>query len=249
MGTVVPIIGSLGLVTLLVGVLMFLPLRKLKPRRPLAKKLAIGGGVAFVLALILDPSPAPQGSPSPAQDTVQAAPVKSVPASKDVQPSPAAAIRSVQDSAEDVVGVTRQTIMSVIFCSSEIDNMQRAIDKVSAGTGAPMAAYTAATYAERDCRKMVVENAERDRTPFKSATLNDVFKGASTACEAVPKLGVDAASIAQKVLDEDGSMKAAQRYIDARNAIGSKIIECKMGLQAVAQKGGVPKSQADFLEL
>ncbi len=247
MGTVAPIVGSLGFVALLVGVLMFLPIGKLKSRRPLAKKLVIGGGVAFVIALILDPSPAPRGDPSPAQDTVQAAPPKSVASPKDVQPS-VATIRPAQDSAEDVVGVTRQTIMSVIFCSGEIDNMQRAIDKVSAGTGAPTAAYTAATYAERDCRKMVVENAERNQEPFKGAALNKMYKDARRVCEAVPNLGVDAANIAKKVLDEDASLKVAQRYIDARAEIRSKVVECKMGLQAVADEGGVPKAEADFLE-
>lgn len=57
METIAPVIGSLGFVAFIVGLILFIPVASLKPRRPFAKKLTIGGGVAFVVALLLDPTP------------------------------------------------------------------------------------------------------------------------------------------------------------------------------------------------
>lgn len=65
-----PAIGGLGFLALIVGSLLFIPLSGLKPWRKVAKRLAIGGGVAFLVALIISPA-APPASIKPTEQAAE----------------------------------------------------------------------------------------------------------------------------------------------------------------------------------
>lgn len=248
METLAPIVGTLGFLAFIVGCCMFLPLAALRKRRSLAKKLAIGGFIAFAAALVLDPTPAP----SPADKGSTAAPSDTAVAKRPIAaPTNAAPKRSTptQDRPSDVLMVLRQTVINVVFCTGEIDQLQRAIDKAGAGAGTPMQAYSAAHTAERDCRKMTAEHASFDRNPFRGKALNAIYARTLPACQATARLGAEAAGIAKVVLDENPSMKTAQRYIDMRREIAGKVVECKLGLQGVAEEAGLSDEETDFLKL
>lgn len=66
MDDLAPAIGTLGLLVLIAGGVMFLPVRALRGHRRLAKWMAIGGGLSFILGIILTPATphAPDASPA-----------------------------------------------------------------------------------------------------------------------------------------------------------------------------------------
>lgn len=92
-----PAIGGLGFLTLIVGSFLFIPLSGLKPWRKVGKRLAIGGGVAFLVALIISPATPPvptkptQQAAEKAQLPVQSKAVKL--AGKQPPPKPVASIK------------------------------------------------------------------------------------------------------------------------------------------------------------
>jgi hypothetical protein len=245
--TLAPVIGSLGFVAFVVGCCMFLPLTALRKRRRLAKWLAIGGFIAFAAALVADPTPAP--SPSLKADVVSSPNAVKANQPGVVQTGRTTKRSASQDQPSDVMMVLRQTMITVVFCTSEIEQLQRAIDKAGAGAGTPMQAYSAAHTAERDCRKMMAEFADSDRRPFLGGALNAIYAKTLPACKATVALGKEAAGIAKVALDEDSSMKTAQRYLDKHREIAGKVAECKLGLQGVAEEAGISEAETDFLKL
>jgi hypothetical protein len=72
MDDLAPAIGTLGLLVLIAGGVMFLPVRALRGHRRLAKWMAIGGGIAFVVGILLTPATphAPDASPADAKPAV-----------------------------------------------------------------------------------------------------------------------------------------------------------------------------------
>lgn len=247
MQTIGALLGTFGFIGLSVGGLLFLPFAALKPRRSLAKWLAIGGSVAFVAGVLLTPE-VPEGSvdqpetAAPKQAAAPAAP----PAQQAVT---AKAGTGKPDDADDVLLVIRQSLMPVIFCSGEVDQLRAAADRAIAGRGTEMDAYSAANTAERDCRKMVAERGEYDKRPFKAAALNGIYKRTLPACQAVSSNGAQAASIAKELLNGEATLKKGQQFRDLHSAMVGKITECKLGLRGLAETAGVPSEKVDFLEL
>jgi hypothetical protein len=90
MDTLGAFLGVFGLLALVIGLIMFIPIAALKARRPLTKWLAIGGAVAFAVGLILSPTVPPDKpqphivaqptAPKPAVHTVNDARKSQVPA-------------------------------------------------------------------------------------------------------------------------------------------------------------------------
>lgn len=124
---------------------------------------------------------------------------------------------------------------------------QNAIDKVAAGRGTEMDAYSAAHIAERDCRKASVELAGTEKSPFEDTSWNQIFAGALPACREATGTGIEAMGTAKEVLDGSPSLARAQAYKDKRNAMIGSVVKCKMGLAGLADRAGIPKEQVDFL--
>jgi hypothetical protein len=90
MADVGPALGALSFIVFIIGAILFFVA---KGRRPLAKKLLLGGAVVFVVALIMTPTPPPASTPAgtktvavaPTKPTIDQAPAKSVAA---VDPKP-----------------------------------------------------------------------------------------------------------------------------------------------------------------
>lgn len=89
MADVGPALGALSFIAFIIGAILFFVA---KGRRPLAKKLLLGGAVVFVVALIMTPTP-PASTPAgtktvavaPTKPTIDQAPAKSVAA---IDPKP-----------------------------------------------------------------------------------------------------------------------------------------------------------------
>ena len=90
MADVGPALGALSFIAFIIGAILFFVA---KGRRPLAKKLLLGGPVVFVVALIMTPTPPPASTPAgtktvavaPTKPTIDQAPAKSVAA---IDPKP-----------------------------------------------------------------------------------------------------------------------------------------------------------------
>ena len=204
-------------------------------------------GVAGMVALgATAPTPASlqkQGSVAVAKsEAAERAPA----ATRSPQPQ---SLPATLDDAGDVLLVIRQTIMPVIGCSGDIEQLRAAADKVATGRGTAMDAYSAAHLAERDCRKQVAEAGDYNPRPFKATKLNSIYERTLPACQAVSSQGAKAASIAKELLDGEASLKKGQQFRDMHAAMEQKITECKLGLQGVAEAGGLPPSKVDFLGL
>ncbi len=143
MGTLAPIIGSLGLLTLIVGGLMFLPLRALKSRRPLAKKLAIGGGVAFIIGVIFTPTP-PASTKSPASVATQE---PGASASSTPSPSPTASDVASAAAKDEFIQRYRQMLAAAKVCDEASETLGKA-----ANSGSQLATYQAAQGGRDACR-------------------------------------------------------------------------------------------------
>lgn len=249
LGAVIAPIGFL--IVIAAGVALLLPLKRLKGKRSTVAKVLAGGFVVFVVGAIMSPPPPPEPAPTGqtptkpgASDTAH---VTAQAHKAPVAQAAAAASNPQLDKPEDVLAVIRSTAMQVTFCSGETDLMQSAIDRASAGKATAMQAYSAAHIAERDCRKMTAENAEANRSPFKSVSLNDIFSRTFPSCRSVALEGAKSASIAKDVLDNEGGLKRAQEYLDSRSEMRGKVLECNMGLQGLAEKAGIGKDEVDFL--
>ena len=70
MGNLGPVLGAFGLFALIVGLLMFIPLKVLRTKRRTARWLSIGGLVSFVFGLILSPPPAEKPASAVAKSSV-----------------------------------------------------------------------------------------------------------------------------------------------------------------------------------
>ncbi|HET9511814.1 MAG TPA: hypothetical protein VFO80_11760 [Sphingomonas sp.] len=84
------------------GLLLFIPIGALKRHRSLAKRLSIGGAVAFVAALILTPTP-PKETSTPAKASIAAASLQND--KRQRNPTPAEPV--VSDSAHTTGGLVR----------------------------------------------------------------------------------------------------------------------------------------------
>lgn len=239
MADVGPALGALSFIVFIIGAILFFAA---KGRRHLAKKLLIGGAVAFVIALITTPTPPPTPSLTP---TVMK-PAAVVPAKPLIEQAPAKAFASTAKQ-DEVLTFVRSTAMQVIMCQGGVNMTQSAIEKFGNGSGTALNAYSAATIGERDCRKMAKEIEQGNRTPFEDSELNGAYSQTLTACLAATQKGASAMTVAKTILDGNDSLAEGQAYKDARNAMVSKIIECELGLQGLAEAAGIPADKVDFL--
>ena len=200
--------------------------------------LAGAGVLTFIAALIITPTPAAK---SGEKDSGSKA---ALPSAKPTIAAPA--LTAHQDQALEVI---RAATMQVTFCSGEAEMAQAAIDKVGAGRGTEMDAYSAAHIAERDCRKAATELAATENAPFNDADWNEIFDRTIPACRSAVSAGVASMGIAKDVLDGNESLARAQAYKDKRNEMVERIVECKAGLSSLGGRAGIPKEQTDFLHI
>ncbi|VVT24252.1 hypothetical protein SPHINGO391_480078 [Sphingomonas aurantiaca] len=241
MADVGPALGALSFIVFTIGAILFFAA---KGRRPLAKKLLIGGAVVFVVALIMTPTP----PPTPASTPAAMKPTAVTPAKTVIQQAHTKALAATANQ-DEVLTFVRATAMQIMMCQSEVDMTQSAIGKIVNGSGTAMDAYSAATTGERDCRKMTKEIEEANHSPFKDSGLNRTYSQTLPACLAATQKGASAMTAAKTVLDGDDSLAKAQAYKADRNAMVGKIYECKLGLQGVAEGAGISADKLEFLHI
>lgn len=241
MADVGPALGALSFIVFMIGAILFFAA---KGRRPLAKKLLVGGAVVFVVALVMTPTP----PPTPASTPAVMKPTAATPAKPVIQQAHARALASTANQ-DEVLTFVRSTAMQIIMCQREVDMTQSAIGKLGNGSGTAMDAYSAATIGERDCRKMAKEIRQGNRTPFKDSELNGAYSRTLPACLAATQEGASAMTVAKTILDGNDSLAKGQAYKDARNSMVGKMYECKLGLQGVAEAAGLSADKVDFLHI
>lgn len=152
-----PLIGTLGFLVLVAGLILFLPLRALRPRRPLAKKLAIGGAVAFVAGLIISPTPPPSSQQTAEREAVpEPTPSPTNSATLAVKP----AVQNTGVPAEQKVAFTalyRSVIARAQPCDASVNQLSKA-----ANSGNQMATYQAAKAGHDACLETVAELNDLD---------------------------------------------------------------------------------------
>lgn len=229
-----------------------------KKRRTTGQKVGIGCGALLVAAVALGGIGAMLGDPKADGDATDPTVANAIAEMPETKATADAAAKNVSatkpanassDKADDVLLVIRQSFMPVAFCSGEIGNLRAAADKVVAGRGTPMDAYRAAHLAERDCQKVVAEAGDYERRPFKDVALNGIYERTLPACQKVSLDGVSAAKVAKELLDGEPTLKKGQQFRDLNTAMLNKATECKLGLQGLAERAGVPSDEVEFLKL
>ena len=226
MGTLAPVIGSLGFLALLVGIVMFLPLAAFKARRPLAKKLAIGGGVAFVAALILDPNP----------------PGDKVAAKVDPKPSPTAAapsapIASPQSSAD---GKERFVVLyrGVLSATKPCDAAVGRLGKV-ASSGDQYATYQVAKDGRDACRDTSTTIAGLDTPDGLTADAEAAVEKAVGECRDAYALRQSAMETAMQIADGEGRPSLVSEMSDQLKAAQGGVLVCVAHLFQAGSAAGV----------
>lgn len=229
-----------------------------KKKRLTGQKVGIGCGALLVGAAALGVIGAMFGDPKADGNVTDSTAANAIAEMPKMKASADAAAENVSatkqanaslDKAEDVLLVIRQSFIPVAYCAGEIDNLRAAADKVVAGRGTPMDAYSAAHTAERDCQKVVAERGDYERRPFKDVALNGIYERTLPACQKVSSNGVTAAKVAKELLDGKSTLKKGQQFRDLNTAMLNKTTECKLGLQGLAERAGVPSDEVEFLKL
>lgn len=133
------IAGTLGFLALVIGAVMFIPIAALKRRRRIAKILAIGGAIAFVIGLVLTPNPEKDGKPAPKQ--VASAKNDSAPTLASTEQAEKAAAQ------ERFISLYHQVIAEAKPCDEASSVLQKA-----ANSGDSLATYQAAKNGRDTCR-------------------------------------------------------------------------------------------------
>lgn len=241
-------LGALSFIVLIIGAILFFVA---KAKRPLAKKMLIGGAITFVVAIIITPEPVQVSTPQQAIATsIRAVTPANVKAVGPMAPALVSATSKAEtQQRETALSYIRTTDMHVVFCSVEVDNTQMLIEKVSVGTASTMQAYSAANVGERDCKKVSSELKDVNSAPFADVSWNEIYSRTIPSCRSAIRDGQRAMMIAKSVLDGNASLAKAQEYKDAKNGMASKSYECRSGLYFLAQKSGIPKAEVNFLHI
>lgn len=134
------VIGSFGFLALIISAVMFIPVPAFKARRSLAKRLAIGGGIAFVLGLIATPTPKAGTS----KTTTSSAPSK-----PETTPAPTAVATKRDDAATKTEFV--ELFHRVIGTAKPCDEAVSALGK-AANTGNQYTTYQVAKEGSDACQ-------------------------------------------------------------------------------------------------
>lgn len=143
METLGAIIGPLGFVALLVGAILFLPLASVRRHRSLAKKLVIGGAVAFIAGVSMSPPPPP--NKAGLKDTATAKNGAAGTSAADAEAEKLAAN-------ERFISLYHQVISTAKPCDDAAGVLQKA-----ANGGNTLATYQAAKAGREACQNAAIE--------------------------------------------------------------------------------------------
>jgi len=219
------IVGSLGMLALIIGGLMFIPLPALRKRRPLAKKLAIGGLAAFIFGMAFGPKPA-ENTKTPSAST-QAQPA--------VQPKPTPSPKDEHLAAQDAfITLYRQIINQTKRCDQASSALQKA-----ANSGDTLATYQAAKEGRDACREATTTIGGYDAPDGLSDEAEEATTKAITTCEngyLYRQMGMEKA---MQYADGDTRPSVMSEMIDNMKTGQAGTLLCVTQLFAAANKSGI----------
>lgn len=168
METLGAIIGPLGFVALLIGAILFLPFASVRRHRSLAKKLTIGGAVAFVAGVSMSPPPPPNKTGM--KDTATAKTEAATTSAADTQ----AEKRAAQ---ERFISLYHQVINTAKPCDDASGVLQKA-----ANSGNTLATYQAAKAGREACQNAAIEMRKFDAPEGLNGEATAMTNKALTTC-------------------------------------------------------------------
>lgn len=222
METLGAVLGTFGLLALIVGLVLFVPIRLFAKRRPWAKRLAIGGAVAFVAGLILTPS-TDRSAKRPAATTT-AAPTNT--------PSPAAS--PSPDARPAFVSTYRDLLAAAKPCDDSFSALSDA-----AQTGSPVATYQAARDGRDACRGAAITIGNLEAPDGVADDVEEAVTEALDTCKNAyirRQIGMDKA---MEVADGDARPSAITDMMDYIKSSQAGVLLCVGEMVTAGQKLGV----------
>ena len=224
MGNFGPVLGVFGLLAVIVGLLMFIPLKVLRAKRRVALWLSVGGFVSFVLGLILTPTPAQQGQPEVSATTHPA-------------PSPARSPGSPDIKAR----VEREATAlwaSVVRIDEACSSASKRVAKAGASAD-PYQIYPAAKAAEEACSSASSETNKLLPPASLDGSQKTAFADAIEKCGQAQMVRSTAYSKVAEVVDGNLRPSAVTEAKENLQTAQSASIFCAAGFFDAAAKAGI----------
>lgn len=220
------IVGTLGFLALVIGAVMFIPIAVLKRRRPLAKKLMIGGAVAFVAGLILAP-----GKP----DDKANAPVQATQAKSEPTPSPTPSDRSEKLATEQrFISLYHQVIAAAKPCDEATNTLG------NAGKSRDMlTVYQAAKDGRDACRDATTEIGKFEAPDGLKADAKSATDKALNTCRNAYLYRQMGMEKAMQVADGDSRPSVVSEMVDNMKTGSAGTMLCVGELIGAASSAGI----------
>lgn len=218
--------GLLGLVAFIIGLLMFAPTAALKPKRKLARNIALGGFVAFVFGLII--------SPTPPAATIGADASKPVTATSDTT------VAVAPPDVKKLLEAEAQQVWKAVIAAAEPCEQSSKKLAVASKTRDVYEMYPAATDGAAACRDASSQTRSLDPPHSAAGEVKAAFEKAIERCADGHLLRANAFEQVAKVLDGDARPSAvteAQKSMEASSVSG---MFCATEMFSAAEKGGLP---------
>lgn len=222
METVGALVGTSGTLFLLIGLIMFLPMPSLKPKRWLAKWLALAGVGLFIVGIIL----------TPAQPTQNRASVD--------QPGSRVAPRANPELLKsDAIAFYRSVFEQMRPCDAAGKKSAETSELLGKGRATIYDAFNAAVEQEKGCRQAMKQ--------LRSVTIPASFSGevrlratkAVEICTNVAFIKQEGAVTLQKVFDGDAKPSMMKRLADQSETAQIGVLACAEANIMVTSAAGI----------
>lgn len=225
METLGAIIGPLGFVALLIGVILFLPIASVRRHRSLAKKLVIGGGVAFVAGVSMSPPPPPNKTGQ-----------KNAATAKNEAATTSVADAKAEKSAaqERFISLYHQVINTAKPCDNASGVLQKA-----ANSGNTLATYRAAKAGREACQNAAIEMRKLEAPEGLDGEATAMTSKALTTCAnayVYRQMGMDKAI---EVADGDNRPSVISEMIENMKTGQAGTLLCVGQLIEASAKAGI----------
>lgn len=223
------VFGLLGLLAIIVGLVLFIPIPAFKARRRAARWLSLGGLASFIVGIVISPS-------QPQANKEQVASAKGAPASS--SPSPTAAASTSAVTKKQIEAEAKELWASIIRIDELCSDASKKVAKAS-GAGDIYEIYPAAKHGSEACSSASTDTDNLLPPASLDGEKKNAFQEAIQKCSQAQMLKSTAYSKLAEVVDGNTRPSAVTEVKEYLETAQSGGLYCAAGFFEAAAKADI----------